>query len=99
MLVSFNLNPQGKLLINIEDNGIGREMALELKSKQLYKKRSFGSSLSQQKLKTLAQLHNIEYDFSIVDLKDIENKSMGTRVEITISVMTIENMGHFKINE
>lgn len=99
MLVSFNLNPQGKLLINIEDNGIGREMASELKSKQLYKKRSFGSSLSQQKLKTLAQLHNIEYDFSIVDLKDIENKSMGTRVEITISVMTNENMGHFKINE
>ena len=83
-------------MITIEDNGIGREAASVLRSKQLYKKKSFGSSLSEQKLKSLSLLNNLDYSIQIIDLKDEEGNPKGTKVNILLPVITPEKYGSLK---
>lgn len=94
--IKFNkLEPQ-RLVISIEDNGIGREAASLLRNKQLYKKKSFGSSLSEQKLKSLSFLNNLDYSLEILDLKDEACNAKGTKVNISMPIITQEKYGSLK---
>lgn len=94
--IRFNKVEVQRLMITIEDNGIGREAASVLRSKQLYKKKSFGSSLSEQKLKSLSLLNNLDYSIQIIDLKDEEGNPKGTKVNILLPVITPEKYGSLK---
>jgi sensor histidine kinase YesM len=68
------------LHIIIEDNGIGRERAQEIKSQQITKYESKGTKLTERRL----ALYQIEC--RIIDKKDSKNKALGTIIELKITI-------------
>jgi two-component sensor histidine kinase len=66
------------LVCTIDDNGIGREKAAELKSKQHIEYQSRGMQLSKRR----AELYNIKQE--IVDKRHADGTSAGTAIIITI---------------
>lgn len=84
----------GKLLIQIEardtllhcrieDNGIGREKALELKNKTKSSHTSMAMAVTKERLSLLNKSGLAEL-IRIIDLKDVSNRALGTRVELNI---------------
>ena len=76
----------GFLKCVIEDNGIGREKAEEIKKNKLFKHHSMGMRITKDRLNLLSQ-NKCKIDF--FDLKDKNELIVGTRVEILIPL--IEN--------
>jgi len=70
----------------VEDNGVGREKALELKSRKIIKNKSYGMSITQARLGILNQHLNCHVSVKIIDLFNEQNKACGTQVEIYILV-------------
>ena len=68
----------GYLVCEIEDNGIGREKAAELKSNRHIEYQSRGMQLSRRR----AELYNIRLE--ILDKKDEGGKATGTKIIISI---------------
>jgi ligand-binding sensor domain-containing protein/two-component sensor histidine kinase len=79
---------ESEILITIEDNGIGRERSLQLHNKQLHKNKSFGVSISRDRISILNQQTNTRAELRIIDLKDESGKPAGTRVELILPVLT-----------
>jgi ligand-binding sensor domain-containing protein len=74
---------QQQLLFTIEDNGIGRAKAAELKAFNKTTHSSYGMQLSGERV----QLFNAAPgNVTITDLKDAAGNAVGTRVEIILSV-------------
>jgi len=72
--------------ISIEDNGIGREKAQELKSKQVLKSKSYGSKISADRQHLFNQANNINAPIVYQDLIDSEGKAIGTKVIIPLAI-------------
>jgi LytS/YehU family sensor histidine kinase len=66
----------------IEDNGVGRNAGS--KEKDPIKKKSLAIDLIRQRLELLERSNGIKCSFEITDLLDKDEKSLGTRVTITI---------------
>jgi ligand-binding sensor domain-containing protein len=81
--VKFRLK-EGKLICEIEDDGIGRKRSNEMKSKNDQKK-SKGISIITERLRILSNLHNNNYQVSIMDPHPERNET-GTRVVIDLPV-------------
>jgi LytS/YehU family sensor histidine kinase len=73
-----------RLLCIIEDNGVGRAKAME-KKKAGHK--SFGTSITKERLSTINALHNSTLSEKTIDLYDASGQATGTRVEIYIPLM------------
>jgi tetratricopeptide (TPR) repeat protein len=71
------------LNISIEDDGIGREKAAELKSKSATHK-SHGLKVTSQRIEMMNKLNSTGAKVNIVDLKDEQGNATGTRVELII---------------
>jgi hypothetical protein len=67
-----------KLICIIDDNGIGREKAAELKSKRHIEYQSKGMNISKRR----AELYGIEQE--IIDKKDGDNTAVGTTIIVKI---------------
>jgi tetratricopeptide (TPR) repeat protein len=68
----------------IEDNGIGREKALEIKNNKSFNHLSLGMQITRERLNLISQrVNKIDY----YDLKDENNTTIGTRVEILIPLL------------
>ena len=65
----------------IEDDGIGRLRAQELKSNSQMREKSFGMSLTRERVKLLNGKKQ-KLNVLVIDLKDNLGKPVGTRVEI-----------------
>ncbi len=74
------------LLINIKDNGIGREKANELKSRTGTTQKSFGMKINAERLDIIKQLYNLEAKITIEDLKNADQSSAGTQVSLEIPI-------------
>ncbi|MDO1448952.1 tetratricopeptide repeat protein [Rhodocytophaga aerolata] len=74
-----------RLYCIIEDNGIGREKARELDEQSVFKTKSLGMKITEERLRLLSR-QQVEHLISITDLKDTFNHALGTRVEINIPV-------------
>jgi LytS/YehU family sensor histidine kinase len=75
------------IIIAIEDNGIGREKAQALKLGQnQIQHQSFGIRITEERLELMKHSLNKNATFNIFDLKNKENKPIGTRVEIVYEV-------------
>ena len=75
------------LLCSIEDNGVGREKAIQLKSVKR-KHHSRGLKLIEKRLEILRQkTHRDDTGFTFQDLYGYHHEPTGTRVEITLPVM------------
>lgn len=89
MKLSVELKDQPKYIYcKIEDNGIGREAAKELKkAKDLRRRKSSGMSMTEDRLDAFAQLQNLKdnsYKVEITDLFDGNKSPTGTIVELFI---------------
>ena len=74
------------LLCHIEDDGVGRENAAKLLDKKIYKNKSLGLKITEERLKLISNsLH--QKLINITDLKDPSGIALGTRVEVLIPVL------------
>lgn len=91
-----NSDRQGRLTINIqqlnnesikctiEDNGIGREKAREIKLRSVKPYKSIGLQVTKERMEVLNELNKVNFEEKYIDLKDENNKAIGTRVELII---------------
>jgi len=78
-------NTENVLTIIIEDDGIGRVEAAELKSKTASKNKSHGMEVTAERIQLINQLYNANASVDIID-KTNENGTMaGTKVVIKIN--------------
>ncbi len=75
------------LIITITDDGIGREKALEIKSKTGLKQNSMGVKITTARLKAIEKLYHITCSTDIEDLKDASGVPKGTRVTLTLPLI------------
>lgn len=68
----------------IEDNGVGREKAQEMKEKTVNKQTSMAMKVTEARLKLLSPSNIKEKLIHILDLKNANNQPIGTRVEVSI---------------
>jgi len=69
----------------ITDNGIGREIADEMKSKTAEKEKSMGLKITTERLALLNREKGLHTFYEIEDLKDENGKAAGTKVILNIS--------------
>jgi len=74
------------LTCTIEDNGVGREKAKELKSKSASTKKSLGMKLTEDRLALLNKQTQLESTVVITDLYHTNGSPAGTRVIIQIPI-------------
>ena len=67
----------------IEDDGVGRELAMEMKNQE--KSRSFGLKITEERLKLFGKQKLQEW-IQFIDLKDQRNQACGTRVLVNIPI-------------
>lgn len=79
--------PQSNILqIEIEDDGIGRAKALELKSKSTLKNKSYGMRITMNRIEVINELYNTQTQVEIQDLYNSFGLATGTKVVIKIPV-------------
>ncbi|MBL0174986.1 MAG: histidine kinase [Ignavibacteria bacterium] len=72
------------LLCVVEDNGIGRVRASEIRQHRPTGHTSLGTSITSDRLEVLNQLRKKQMTVRTVDLRDESGSATGTRVEISI---------------
>jgi len=72
------------LLIEIEDNGIGRKGAAIIKAKKSINRTSMGINLTKDRLTNFVKQFNNDYSIIYEDLKDKKNNDAGTKVRIKL---------------
>jgi ligand-binding sensor domain-containing protein len=81
--IKFLQNRNGLVCI-VQDNGIGREKAHELKSHRHVEYQSKGMSLTADRINILNRQHTQQITIEVIDLKDAKQQALGTRVSIHI---------------
>jgi sensor histidine kinase YesM len=71
---------EGDLVIQITDDGVGRERAKEIEAALQSNHRSMSTSITTDRLKIINKKTGKRIHFEIADLKDIDGKATGTRV-------------------
>ncbi|WP_317898350.1 two-component regulator propeller domain-containing protein [Aurantibacillus circumpalustris] len=73
------------LICTIVDNGIGREKASEIRRTMPVKSyRPLGMKITEDRLRILNEINNSKLSVTITDLKNINNQSLGTKVELFV---------------
>jgi sugar lactone lactonase YvrE len=72
------------LRIEVEDDGIGRAKAAEIKSRSALKKRSMGMSITQQRLSMIEKQQGIRCHLHVEDLVLPDGEPGGTRITLLI---------------
>ena len=87
--VTFKKGAGNDLIVTIQDDGIGRQKAAALKSKQTLKKKSFGMQITADRIQIINQTQNINATCTIEDLKDEHGNGAGTKVILIIPVKSL----------
>jgi LytS/YehU family sensor histidine kinase len=83
----IRLNRQnGAIIIEVEDNGIGRKKAAELQPSQESPYRSLSTSITAERVRVLNRTLSQKISLEILDLMDADNKPSGTLVRIEIPI-------------
>lgn len=72
------------LAVTIEDNGVGREKARQIKESQLITRKSHGMKVTAQRMALLSKKLNVTVEAYVEDLYDENNQSRGTCVHLTL---------------
>ena len=84
--IRFKIN--GKILVcDIEDNGIGRKKALEIKAQKSHPTKALGTAITEQRLVLLNTVYKKTFKVIIHDLTDAGGNASGTRVELLMPVI------------
>lgn len=86
--LKFAIQAERVLEVIIEDNGIGRAKANELKSKQVLKEKSYGMKITGDRIKISNELHGTKASSHIEDLIDVYGRPAGTRVTLLLPFET-----------
>lgn len=73
-----------QIVISIKDDGVGRARAAELKSKTALHQKSYGISLTNNRLKIANEQLGFKGEVTITDLMDDNKNAVGTLVELFI---------------
>ncbi|MCH8330387.1 MAG: histidine kinase [Bacteroidetes bacterium] len=85
--INISMKLEGeKIICIIEDNGVGRIKADELKSKQMINHRSAAMGITKERLEILNTIRNNSMSVKIHDMLDVNKEAAGTKVEISIPV-------------
>lgn len=82
-MISIRISKNGKLLCHIEDNGIGREKAGEMKRLSAdagYE--SKGMDITRNRIDTINRIYGTSISVNIDDIKDNSGQTAGTSVDI-----------------
>jgi len=90
-------NGNGKLIVDVvitnnaihctvEDNGIGREQAMEIKKRKGFAHNSMAMDITEDRMELFRKEMGEEFSVKIIDLEDDEHNSMGTKVELIFPV-------------
>lgn len=83
--IQVNKTKRKTLLIEISDNGIGREAAKQFKKKE---KESFATKIYRKRKKILEKKYKLKkLKYNYTDLFDNEGKAIGTKVEIELPLI------------
>ena len=85
LLVAFRCG-QNNLKITITDNGVGRARAAELKSRSATAHKSFGMSITHERIELINQMYNTSMSVIINDLHDGQGNATGTEIIIDIPI-------------
>lgn len=81
--LKIKIERTGKYLICIvEDDGVGREKAQEIKAASVLQQKSVGMKITQERLQALGNVTGSQVE--IVDLKDTQGLALGTRVIVRL---------------
>ena len=72
------------ILCVVEDDGVGRKRAAELKSKSATREKSMGIDITKNRIMRLSQNQIQEQEVEVFDLTDSEGLPIGTKVNIRI---------------
>jgi ligand-binding sensor domain-containing protein len=72
------------LICTIDDNGIGRDKAAEIKSKSLKSYKSRGTEITEERLRSLELIENTKIEINIIDKKDENELAIGTKIIIVM---------------
>jgi len=79
----LDIKKQGnQIQLIIEDNGIGRNKAMAVKSRSATKHKSFGMQITKNRIAIANELYQTNASIKIIDLEDEKGKARGTRVLI-----------------
>jgi tetratricopeptide (TPR) repeat protein/two-component sensor histidine kinase len=84
--LEINIYPKNDthFVIEIIDNGIGRDRASKIKEAKMFKKASIGLKLSEQRLMHFTRNYKNKAKITFIDLKNEKGKPEGTKVIIEI---------------
>lgn len=84
--ISFRVEKDEHLIFIVEDNGIGREKAAEIKSGKFMTNgfQSKGMKITQERIELVKLQTRFRPQIEIVDLKDEQGQACGTRVIVTL---------------
>ncbi len=85
IVVSFSCE-DNNLEITITDNGVGRVKAAELKSKSATAHKSFGMSITHERIELINQMYKTNMSVIVNDLHNGQGHPTGTEVRIAIPV-------------
>ncbi|MBN8640244.1 MAG: histidine kinase [Flavobacteriales bacterium] len=80
---------ENNIKVLVTDDGIGRQKAQELKSKQVLKKKSYGLQITEDRISILNKTQSNKTTLKIHDLKDENGNASGTQIELIIPVQTL----------
>ncbi len=79
---------QNDILCTIEDNGIGRAKASEIKQRKDGQRLSMGTTITESRLKLVNDLYGNSMKVIYTDLVDEKDQASGTRVQVNIPIIT-----------
>lgn len=84
-ILNLTFVPNGKnLIIEIEDNGIGRTRSFEMKNNLSEKRKSIGMSNTEERMKIINYIKNTNITVKYIDKTNESNEPEGTLVYISI---------------
>jgi ligand-binding sensor domain-containing protein/HAMP domain-containing protein len=86
--LTLRIRQQGKRLhIEIEDNGIGRAKAMELKSRTATAQKSHGMKVTRERIEAINRLYDTQAQVETLDLFDAQGQPAGTRITLTLQIL------------
>ncbi len=84
--ISVTTTSDNLLKCTVEDNGIGRKRANQLKSKSATTNKSLGMKLTEERITMLNKYTALNASIQIIDLEIINGDAAGTKVILTIPI-------------
>lgn len=91
LLSVFCFKNEKSLIVEIEDNGIGRIKAQEVQTKSATKHKSFGMKITEERIRLINQLDGLGGSLNTIDKYNDEDEPTGTKIIIELPVQALKS--------